>query len=200
MASLIRDDATLQFGVGGAIGCLGQTPRSAGRYRIVTGAISASVRDLEASGKLLGSTDILGSALVGDDEHIDWASTNRRLRILSSDRMHNSRWLGQIPSFWSVNIGILVDFNGNINSEFAGARLVSGRGGAPNFAAGAPRSAGGGAVMIVRADKPNCLVEHIARPTISGSIVDFVVTENGVADLRGTQPQERRARLEKVFG
>lgn len=199
VAELIGPGACLQLGIGGAIEALGQTLKRGGALRIMTGAVGASVLNLERSGKLASGAAILASALVGDDEVIAWARSHKGLRLMGSDRIHNPRWLARTSNFWSINVGISVDHSGNINSEYAGSRLVSGRGGAPNFAAGAHASSGGGVVVILRGDRPGALVDHIGRPTIPGKLVDFVVSERGVADLRGAPPDLRRRRLETIF-
>jgi acyl-CoA hydrolase len=200
VASLIGPGVTLQLGVGGAIECLGKALRPGNDLRIMTGAVGASIRELDLSGKLASGATIAGSALVGDEEVLAWARDNSRLRLFGSDLIHNPRWLARTPQLWSINVGISVDHAGNIDSEHAGGRLVSGRGGAPNFAVGAHHSPGGAVVAIIRGDRPASLVEHISRPTISGRLVDFVVSENGVADLRNTAPGLRQRRLEKILG
>lgn len=200
VAGLIGPDATLQLGVGGPIECLGEVLRAGNNLRIMTGALSSSIRVLDKSGKLAAGAEILGSALVGDEELTAWAHDHRLVRLLGSDRIHNPRWLARTPQLWAINVGISIDHFGNVNSERVGTRLVSGCGGAPNFAAGARGSRGGAVVMIIRGDRGGALVDHIPRPTIIGDLVDFVVSERGVADLRGTQPSERRFLLETILG
>ena len=197
---MIGTGVTLQLGVGGAIEALGEALKPHGGFRIITGAVGASALHLEKSGKLASDAPILASALVGDEEVIAWASSHKTLRLLGSDKIHNPRWLARTPQLWSINVGISVDHAGNINSEYAGNRLVSGRGGAPNFAVGAHASPGGGVIVLIRGDRPENLARHIARPTISGRNVDFVVSENGIADLRDAQGDNRRRRLENIFG
>ena len=200
VAALIGTGVTLQLGVGGAIEALGEALKPHGGFRIITGAVGASALHLEKSGKLASDAPILASALVGDEEVIAWASSHKTLRLLGSDKIHNPRWLARTPQLWSITVGISVDHAGNINSEYAGNRLVSGRGGAPNFAVGAHASPGGGVIVLIRGDRPENLARHIARPTISGRNVDFVVSENGIADLRDAQGDNRRRRLENIFG
>jgi acyl-CoA hydrolase len=113
--------------------------------------------------------------------------------------VHNPRWLAGVHRFHSINVGLSVDLAGNVNSEWAGTRRISGRGGAPDFARGASLSTGGGAIAVLRADRPGCLAERLDRPTIPAAHVSWVVCERGIADLRGADRRGRAAALERLM-
>lgn len=199
IAALIDDGVTLQIGVGGIIEALAQTLRRKRDLRVITGAIGTTVRSLHEHGCLAPDQSILGSALVGDSDLMSWASGTPDIRLVQSMAVHNPRWLAQHRGFHSVNAAISVDLCGNVNSEWAGGRRVSGRGGAPDFARGAYLSRDGATVVAVRADRPTCLVERLHKPTIPAAHVSYVACERGVADLRGKSATQRAAALERLL-
>lgn len=200
IATLVCDGVTLQVGVGGPIEALGAALRKARGLRVVTGAIGATVRDLSLNGCLAPDAPILGTALVGDDALMDWAVRAPHIELMASSRIHNPRWLRGLHRLLSINVAISVDLAGNVNSEWAGGRRISGRGGAPDFARGARLSEGGGAIVALRADRPGVLVERIDKPSLPAADVAFVVCERGVADLRGKTLSQRAAALTRLLG
>ena len=94
----------------------------------------------------------------------------------------------------AVNSAVEVDLYGQVNStHVGGSRMISGVGGSGDFVRNSPLSvialpstAGGGDVSKIRP-----MVTHVDHTEHD---VDIIVTEHGVADLRGTAPRER-ARL-----
>jgi succinyl-CoA:acetate CoA-transferase len=94
----------------------------------------------------------------------------------------------------AVNSAVEVDLYGHVNStHVGGSRMISGVGGSGDFVRNSPLSiialpstAAGGDVSTVRP-----MVTHVDHTEHD---VDVIVTEHGIADLRGTSPRER-ARL-----
>jgi acyl-CoA hydrolase len=101
----------------------------------------------------------------------------------------------------ALNSALEVDLFGQANLEWRSGRLASGLGGAPDFAAAARRSEGGRAVLALPSTaKGRTLSRIVARldaPTVSipRDDTDLVITEHGVADLRGTGLDERAEAL-----
>jgi succinyl-CoA:acetate CoA-transferase len=95
----------------------------------------------------------------------------------------------------AVNSAVEVDLYGHVNStHVGGSRMISGVGGSGDFVRNSPLSivalpstAGGGDVSKVRP-----MVTHVDHTEHD---VDVIVTEHGVADLRGTSPRERARQL-----
>ena len=87
----------------------------------------------------------------------------------------------------------------------AGARQVSGQGGIAEFARGAMASAGGRSIVALPATARNGTISRI-RPSLSAESVcsiargdiDIVVTEYGVARLRGTDLEQRARALVEI--
>ena len=95
-----------------------------------------------------------------------------------------------------------MDHTGAVNVERAGDRLVSGIGGHPDFALAGHVSVGGLSVIAVPTSRAgrSTLVERLTGPTsTTRTDVDLVVTELGVADLRGLDDTERRAALLTIW-
>jgi acyl-CoA hydrolase len=110
---------------------------------------------------------------------------------------HDITAISCTPRFVAVNTALQVGLDGAVNVERVDGRLVSGPGGQPDFAAGASRSVGGLSVVgLPSASGPrsNIVVvpEAVSTPR---SDVDVVVTEHGVADLRGCSDAERAVRM-----
>ncbi len=89
-----------------------------------------------------------------------------------------------------------------MNVEGTTASTLGGIGGHPDFAAAAARSTGLSVVALAtRHHGRPTLVDRLARPVSTpGHDVDVVVTEQGVADLRGLDRGERRDALLSLWG
>lgn len=198
IASLIQDGTPLQIGVGGIIEALADELLPRRGLSIYTGAVGDSLRKLHLNGCLAEDTPITGSAMVGDESIMEWAESSGMVQMASSRQIHNPRWLARLKGFHSINICLSVDLDGNINSETIGDRKISGKGGSPDFAKGAYHSPGGHAIVALQA-REGALVERISKPSISGQCISYIVTENGIADIRGKQGKERAIAIEKIF-
>jgi acyl-CoA hydrolase len=101
-----------------------------------------------------------------------------------------------------VNTAVEVDLDGQVNVEGTAHALVGGIGGHPDYAAAATRSRRGLSVIALASTHRGAptLVERLSRPVTTASHdVDAVVTEHGVADLRGLDRGERRHALARVW-
>ena len=88
-----------------------------------------------------------------------------------------------------------------MNVERVGGRIVGGVGGHADFCAGASRSPGGLSVIALRsmtARGESTIVPRVDVVTTPRTDVDMVVTEHGVADLRGLDDAARAARIVAV--
>jgi 4-hydroxybutyrate CoA-transferase len=195
----LPDGATVQVGVGGVMDALAGSGRGPVNLRIRTGALTHTMRDWWEGGRLQAGDIPLGTALVGPPDLARWAAFTGAFRLGRSETLHDPRTLGREPVFFAINAALAADLDGNVYNERIGGRLVSGRGGAPNFAAGARRSVGGTSVFAVRRGLEPAAVEG-ERPSITASLVDVIVTDSGLVDLRGMSGKDRRRRLERILG
>lgn len=184
-ASLVPDGATIQFGIGALpeaiLGLLGDRRG----LRVHSGMIAGSCADLVARGAIDG--ELVAAEVIGDRDLLDWVDRNPRVRLVRAAVSHGLAGLSRVEGLVGINSTVEVALDGSANSEVVNGEVISGPGGAPDYAFGAasgilalPSTAAGGTVSrIVRRLEPP------ARTTIPGYLVDRVVTEHGVAALRG---------------
>lgn len=97
----------------------------------------------------------------------------------------------------SINAIMEIDLTGQVNSETIGSRQYSGPGGAFDFAYGAAHSKGGRSILILPSttNKGISKIKSTLTPgsavTIPRTYTDYVVTEYGVAHLRGRSVKDR---------
>ncbi|HUJ66338.1 MAG TPA: acetyl-CoA hydrolase/transferase C-terminal domain-containing protein, partial [Acidimicrobiales bacterium] len=122
------------------------------------------------------------------------------LRLRGVDHIHDITAISGTDSFVAINTALQVGLDGAVNVESVAGRVVAGPGGHPDFAAGASRSRGGLSVVALPSTSAGAST-IVARPDVVSTArtdVDVVVTEHGVADLRGLEDAERAGRLISV--
>ena len=109
--------------------------------------------------------------------------------------------LGALGSLFAINSAIEVDLTGQINGESAAGQYVGTIGGQGAFARAALTSASGRSIVALPATARDGTISRIVHRLADGVVstpradADLVVTEHGVADLRGASLSERAARL-----
>ncbi|MCD2195561.1 acetyl-CoA hydrolase [Actinomycetospora endophytica] len=204
VARLLPDGARLQW----APGQLGQAVVGAvlerGRpVHVDSGLLGDGVVDLDDAGLL--ASDAVATYLVGTRRLYDWADARGRAGhpvLHGVEHTHDPVRLAADPPLVAVNTAVEVDLDGQINVEGTARAVVGGVGGHPDYAAAATRSRRGLSVVALASTHRGVptLVEHLSRPVTTASHdVDVMVTEHGVADLRGRDRPERRAALREVW-
>jgi len=208
VAKLVPDGATLQFGIGtiadAVLGALAGH-RDLGLH---TGMLSDSVLPLLEGGvvtnrrKPIDTGVTVNGIWIGDEplyRHIDG---NPALRLAGPEYTHAIATLARIPGFVAVNSGVEVDLGGNVNAEVAGGAYVGGVGGQLDFVRGAAAAPGGRAIIalpsISRDGKTSRVVARCAAVTTPAADADTIVTEWGVAELRGVAYAERARRIAAI--
>ena len=115
---------------------------------------------------------------------------------------HNIDVLSSIDNLIAINSAIEVDLLGQANAEMINGTQVSGGGGLVDFLRGGRKSKNGKAIIALVSTtsdgKKSRIVSDFAQNTISTvprADIDFVVTENGIADLRNKSTSERTDEL-----
>jgi acyl-CoA hydrolase len=123
-----------------------------------------------------------------------------RLRVIPSDQSHDIDRLAGFEQFTAVNSALEVGLDGAVNVEILDGRPVSGIGGHADFCAAAARSEGGLSIVALTATRRgrSTIVPAVEKVSTPAADVHLVVTEHGVADLRGVDAAERRRRLVAV--
>jgi len=132
----------------------------------------------------------------------DFLDENPAVAFLPVDFVNDPRVIAQEPRMVSINATTEVDLLGQAASETIGGRYYSGSGGQADFARGAMFSEGGQGFLVTRSTTRDGATTKIVPRLARGSVVttlkntvDKVVTEWGVAELRGRSLRERAANL-----
>ena len=199
IAALIPDGAAIQTGIGGAPAAA--VARLVDRRGLVvrSGMVTQGYRLLDEAGALDPTAEHVTGLALGSADFMRWAA--ERFIFADATVTHGAAVLAATPRLHALNSALEVDLFGQANLEWRGGRLASGLGGAPDFAAAARRSAGGRAVLALpsaaRGGALSRIVARLDAPTVSipRDDTDLVITEHGVADLRGTGLDDRAGAL-----
>jgi len=140
-----------------------------------SGAVSEVVTGMAAGGRAL----------------YDRCGADARIRFEPSSFTHDIRVLAAIPRLVAVNSALEIDLFGQANAEMQAGRQISGVGGLTDFLRGARLSDGGLPILALPASARRGEISRIVPrlPPVAVSVpradVGLVVTEHGVADLRG---------------
>lgn len=194
-ASLVPEGAVLQFGPGGVGSAVLEHIRNPVSIR--TGIITDDVMDLVERGLVLGAP--VGAYVLGSERLYAWAD-NRELTA-PLPVTHGPALPGS--HFVAINGAIEIDHAGQVNVERSASQAISGVGGHPDFSLIGSRSGGGVSVIAIPSIRhgKSTLVRRLSAPTSTlRSDVDVVVTEMGIADLRGLSDSERGTELRRLWG
>ena len=196
VASLLPDDATLQFGPGG----VGEgIARALDRpVRIWSGLLTDAMAELHDRGLLL---EPAVAAYTWGGEPIRRLATAHMLRLSSANITHDLTRVMSIPRFVGCNTALQIGLDGSVNVERVGRRVIAAVGGHSDFCVGASRSPGGLSVIAVQSTSSqgaSTIVERVDVVSTQRSDVDVVVTEHGIADLRRLADSERANRLIEI--
>jgi acetyl-CoA hydrolase len=210
VAALIPDGATIQMGVGGLPVAVCHALHGHRDLGVHSGVISDVIVGLVEKGvvtnarKGIDAGRTVTGGLFGSRRLMDFADGNDALEMRSSEYTHNQQVLARIRNLYAINSGVEVDLTGNVNSEVAAGRYLGAIGGQLDFVRGAFASPGGRAIIALSSTTPDGKHSRIVaslegRPvTTPRADADIVVTEYGVADLRGRSFRERTERLRAI--
>jgi succinyl-CoA:acetate CoA-transferase len=155
------------------------------------GGITEPVMELLFSGKATAlSTGGLGMSARVEEILNSTPNLRDHLVIRNGDITNNAEVIGRLGLI-ALNTGIEMDIYGNVNSShIAGSKVVNGIGGGANFAQNAGLS-----VMLIpssaKGEAISNIVPMVSHQDICEHDIDIVITENGLADLRGLDDGER---------
>jgi acyl-CoA hydrolase len=208
VAERIPNGATIQLGISSvptAVATLLTDHRDLGVH---TELLSDPVVDLVEAGVVTGVNKaahrgrIVTTFALGTKRLYDFCHGNDVVQFLGVDEVNDPRLIGQEPNFVSINSTLEVDLFGQCASETIGPAYWSGSGGQADFARGAQYSEGGDAFVVLRSTAKQGTISPITSTLTPGAVVttpkntvDNVVTEHGVADLRGRKLDERVSAL-----
>ncbi|MGK8204860.1 acetyl-CoA hydrolase/transferase family protein [Burkholderia cenocepacia] len=204
IADYIDDGATLQMGIGAipdaVIGCL-TSRRDLGVH---SGSIGDGVAQLMESGvitnarKTIDAGKTVAGVLIGSARLHDFVHQNPNVLLRSTDYVHNAEVLASIDRLVAINSAIEVDLTGQVNAEVANGSYLGAVGGAGDFLRGAARSRGGVPIIALPSTSKgqSRIVARLSGPVSTPRCdAGLIVTEYGVADLRGLSLKQRVRRM-----
>lgn len=207
VAALIPDRAVLQTGIGAIPDAVLGGLHSHRDLGVHSGMIGDRVVELMEKGVVTNAfkTIDLGitvtGMLAGSQRIYDFADRNPQIRLCPLTYTHAVSVLSQIDRLFAINSAIEIDLTGQINAEVIGNDYVGAIGGQVDFSRGAMASRGGRSIIALPSTtsqgKRSRIVSHLSAAvvTTARSDADLIVTEWGVADLRGQGMSERRRRM-----
>jgi acyl-CoA hydrolase len=203
-ASLIDDGSTLQFGVGRIPDAIMSTLAHIRGLGIHSGVISDAVVDLiecgavTNTGKGMDAGVTVTNHLIGTQRLYRFAHRNRAVAVRPASHTHGHAVLSRLNRLVAINSALEVGLDGSINAEIADGVMVGGIGGQLDFVRGANASPGGRAIIALPATGPggrSRIVARVDTVTTPRADADAIVTEWGVAELRGCSLSERAPRM-----
>lgn len=206
-ASLIPDGATLQLGIGAIPDAVLLFLRDKKDLGIHSEMFSDGVVELAEAGvitnakKTLNPGKFVVTFLMGTRRLYDFVDHNPDVDLCPVDYVNNPFIAAQNDNLISINSCVQVDLMGQVASESIGLKQISGVGGQVDFVRGASASKGGVSIMAMPAtvkgkfSKIVPLLDEGAAVTTGRNDVDYVVTEYGVAALRGLTLRQRARNL-----
>ena len=201
VARFVEDGATIQMGLGKIPTAALRALRGRRDLKIHSGLIPEAVVDLEDAGALAPGVSVTGGVAIGSARLYDRvASAAYRFR---SGFLHAraGRPVASLKKAVSLNSALEVDLYGQAYAELGPDGLMSGPGGASDFARGV-RAGGGLRILALAASAAKGAISRVIAPGASSGPVslgrmdtDVVVTEHGAADLRGLDHDGRAQAL-----
>lgn len=200
VASLIEDGATLQFGIGAVPEAVLRELHGRRDLGIHSGVLNEAAMELMESGAATGARKSLDRGIAvagfvtGTRRLFDFVDRNPAVNVRSTGYTHDSAILSAQHALAAINSAIEVDVFGAVNAEVAAGKYVGAVGGAMDFLRGAAASRGGLPIVAMpssargRSRIVAALGGPVSTPRADAAII---VTENGIADLRGLSLERR---------
>ena len=211
VVDLVPDEATLQFGIGAIPEAVMARLTARRDLGVHSGLISDGLIDLQESGALTNARKsqdaglMIGAVCGGTRRLFDWLHRNPAVRLAPARYSHGVDVVSRSHRFVAINSAISVALDGSVNAETVGGRLLSGPGGQPDYAEAAMSARDGIGIVAMPSTAARGTVSRIVRRlgpedavTVPRTLADRVVTEYGVAELRGRSLEERAAALRAV--
>lgn len=216
IAELINDGDTLQLGIGGIPNAVASALKGKKDLGIHTEMMTSGMVDLIEAGAVTGKKKTLhkgkhvATFALGNRKLYDFIDNNPSVMILNGKYVNDPHIIGLNDNMVSINTAMEVDLSGQVCSESIGHIQFSGTGGQADTAIGAQKAKNGRSFIALystamvrnpetgvkeETSKIVPLLKRGAIVTLSRNDVDMVVTEYGVAHLRGTNVRERIQRL-----
>ena len=206
IAERIPDGACIQLGIGAIPDAVGEALKQKHDLGIHTEMFTDSMVELIECGAVNNSRKQIhpGQSVTtfafGSKRIYDYIDDNPAIAIMPVDYVNDPAVICRNDNMISINAALEVDLWGQVCAESVGTRHISGSGGQIDYVRGACQSKGGKSFIAFPSTAKGGTISKIksiltpgAVVTTSKNDVDYIVTEYGVAHLRG-EPLSSRAR------
>ncbi len=209
-AKLIEDGDTLQLGIGSIPDAVCASLRDKKDLGIHTELMCDGVMDLVEAGVINNSKKPIDKGvcttafMMGTRKFYDWVDHNPIVNMRTVDYTNNPVTIAQMDHIVSINSAVQVDFQGQVCSESIGLMQISSVGGQVDFVRGAAMAKHGKAIIAMpstvkgKISKIVPILDEGAAVTTSRNDVDYIVTEYGIAHLKGKTLKQRSKALIQI--
>jgi len=208
VASLIRDGDTIQIGIGKIQATVLEPLTDRKNLRMHGGMVCDPLMALATSGAMArgGARPMVQTGVaVGSRALYDFVGSDPDIAFHPATFTHDIEVLGGIDNLVAINSSIELDILDQANAEMIKGNQVSAAGGLVDFLRGARRSKGGRAIVALVSTtsdgKTSRIVPALAPGTsvsVARTDIEYVITENGIADLRNKTLPERAELLIEI--
>ncbi len=211
IAELIEDGSTLQLGIGGIPNAITPFLLKRKDLGIHTEMFTDGMVDLYDAGiitnrrKTLWKGKMVGAFALGTQKLYDFVNNNLCVEFQQGKVTNDPYVIGKNYRMISINTALQVDVFGQVCSQSIGYKHFSGTGGQLDTHRGAQLSDNGRGIIALRSTAKNGELSTIvpilsagAEVTVPSQDVDTVVTEFGIADLKGLNVRDRALALMKI--
>ncbi|WP_415035527.1 acetyl-CoA hydrolase/transferase family protein [Azonexus sp.] len=204
VAEMIPDGATLQIGYGGIPDAVVMQLTNKHNLGVHTEMVGDGIMSLVEAGvidnsrKNINRGKMLATFALGSKKLYDFIHRNPAVEMHPVDYTNDPCLAGQNDNLHCINATMQIDFIGQCGSETLGWKPYSGTGGQADFVRAANRSNGGKAFIVLPSTAKDDTISRIVptltpgtHVTTSKNDINYVVTEFGVAQLRGKTAKQR---------
>jgi len=208
VASLVPDQTNLQLGIGAIPDAALEFLQKKNDLGIHTEMFSDGVVDLYEKGVItnkynnLNPGKFIATFLMGTKRLYDFVDNNPNVEMHPVDYTNNIMIAGKVNNLISINSAIQVDLFGQVCADTIGYQQYSGVGGQVDFVRASSVSPGGKSIIALPSTNRKKTFTRIvskldegACVTTSRNDVHYIVTEIGIADLRGKSVRQRAKAL-----
>jgi acyl-CoA hydrolase/GNAT superfamily N-acetyltransferase len=205
-SKLIENESTIEVGIGTVAKAVTKNLINSGvqELGIHTETFSDSIIDLIESGvvtnqkKGINKGKVIASFAMGTKRLYDYVNNNPLFEFRETSYVNDPAVICQNRKMVAINSALEVDLTGQVCSDSIGHSFYSGIGGQVDFIRGASRSDGGKSIICVKSTALQGTVSKIVPRLSEGAgvvttrgDVDVIITEYGLASLRGKTIRER---------
>ncbi len=207
-AKLIKDGDTLQLGIGAIPDAVLLFLKDKKDLGIHSEMFSDGVVELVNAGvitnckKSLKPGKFVATFLMGTKKLYDFVDNNPNVELYPVDYVNNPVVVMENDNIVSINSCVQVDLMGQVASESVGLKQISGTGGQVDFVRGATMAKEGRSIIAMpsttskgKVSKIVSLLDEGAAVTTCRNDVDYIITEYGIAKLKGKTLKERAKAL-----